>query len=121
MDSFLLGGGFEVMFTVVFLLVLAVFIAVLWQTVAQSRRNSRAPRLTVPAVVTAKRTAFHRSGTHNHATGTTWYYATFEVESGDRIELPVSGQEYGQLAEGDSGRLTFQGTRYLDFVRNIEY
>ena len=45
------------------------------------------------------------------------YYVTFLVESGDRIELCVSGTEYGMLVEGDTGRLTFQGTRYLSFER----
>ncbi len=29
----------------------------------------------------------------------------------------ISGQEYGQLAEGDRGTLHFQGTRYLGFDR----
>ncbi|WP_412104691.1 MULTISPECIES: DUF2500 domain-containing protein [Viridibacillus] len=43
---------------------------------------------------------------------------TFEVQSGDRIELPVSGREYGILVEGDFGLLTFQGTRYKSFERN---
>ena len=52
-----------------------------------------------------------------HTTSSTWYYATFEFESGDRMELGVSGSEYGMLAEGDSGKLTFQGTRYLSFER----
>ena len=33
-------------------------------------------------------------------------------------EFLVSGTEYGMLAEGDSGELTFQGTRYLNFQRN---
>ena len=45
------------------------------------------------------------------------YYVTFQVESGDRMEFEVSGTEYGMLAEGDSGELTFQGTRYLNFRR----
>ncbi len=40
------------------------------------------------------------------------------MESGDRIELAVSGYDYGQLCEGDRGRLTFQGTRYLGFERD---
>ena len=35
----------------------------------------------------------------------------------DRLELCVSGGEYGLLAEGDVGELTFQGTRYLSFER----
>ena len=45
------------------------------------------------------------------------YYVTFQVESNDRMEFEVSGTEYGMLAEGDSGELTFQGTRYLNFRR----
>ena len=45
------------------------------------------------------------------------FHVTFQVESGDRMELPVSGREYGMLAEGDIGKLTFKGTRYLSFER----
>ena len=57
-----------------------------------------------------------------HSTISTSYYATFQVESGDRMELSVTGTEYGLLAEGDRGKLTFQGTRYLGFERlgNVE-
>lgn len=47
----------------------------------------------------------------------TRYYVTFQVDSGDRMELPMTGSEYGMLAEGDVGKLTFQGTRYLSFER----
>lgn len=43
---------------------------------------------------------------------------TFEVKSGDRMELSVAGKEYGQMAEGDVGELSFQGTRFLGFERN---
>ena len=56
------------------------------------------------------------SGAHGyHTTSSTTYYVTFQVESGDRIEMSVSGSEYGKLTEGDEGKLTFQGTRYLQF------
>ena len=44
---------------------------------------------------------------------------TFQVESGDRIELQVKGNEYGMLVEGDYGKLSFQGTRYLGFERQV--
>ena len=40
---------------------------------------------------------------------------TFQVESGDRMELRVSRSEYGLLAERNQGNLSFQGTRYLGF------
>ena len=53
----------------------------------------------------------------SHATSSTDYFVTFEVESGDRMEFLMAGTEYGQLMEGDEGKLTFQGTRYLGFER----
>ena len=45
------------------------------------------------------------------------YYVTFQVESGDRMEFHVTGQQFGLLLEGDQGNLSFQGTRYLGFER----
>ena len=53
----------------------------------------------------------------HHTSHSTTYYVTFQVESGDRMELHVTGQEFGLLVEGDQGKLTFQGTRYLGFER----
>ena len=44
---------------------------------------------------------------------------TFEVESGDRIEFHITGLQYGKLKEGDTGVLSFQGTRYLSFERHV--
>ncbi len=52
------------------------------------------------------------------SSSSSWYYATFEFPSGDRREFLVSGQESGLLAEGDHGRLTYQGTRYRRFERD---
>ncbi|MEF2097481.1 DUF2500 domain-containing protein [Bacillus sp. CFBP9009] len=52
----------------------------------------------------------------SQSTSTT-YFSIFEFESGDRFEFRLSGREFGILAEGDSGTLTFQGTRYIGFAR----
>lgn len=61
------------------------------------------------------------SGAHGYmTTADTSYYVTFQVESGDRMELSVNGSEYGMLAEGDEGKLSFQGTRYLGFEREFD-
>ena len=57
-----------------------------------------------------------KRGIPSQSTFTT-YFSTFEFESGDRVEFRLSGREFGILAEGDSGTLTFQGTRYIDFAR----
>ena len=113
---------FPFFFFAVFGMVLIVFVVTLVRGISEWRKNNNSPRLTVPAKVVSKRTSVsrghhHGANGHMHTTSSTWYYATFEVESGDRMELGVSGSEYGMLAEGDSGKLTFQGTRYLSFER----
>ena len=120
-------GLFDVMFAVVFLLVISVFIVVFVKGISQWNKNNHSPRLTVPATVVSKRAdishhhhanAGDATGAHGYHTSTsTSYYVTFQVESGDRMELHMSGSEYGLLIEGDRGNLTFQGTRYLGFER----
>lgn len=116
-------GMFEIMFFIVFGLAICVFLMTFIKGMKEWNHNNHSPRLTVPATVVAKRTNISRhrhSGTnghhHHHHTSTT-YFVTFQVESGDRMELHLTGQEYGLLVEGDRGNLSFQGTRYLGFER----
>ena len=118
-------GMFAVMFTVVFVLILGVILVTLVRSIGQWSKNNHSPRLTVDAKVVAKRTnvsRHHHSGGANHVgytSASTTYYATFEVASGDRMELRLQGHEYGLLVEGDRGELTFQGTRFLGFCRKV--
>ena len=46
--------------------------------------------------------------------------ATFQFESGDRLELKIPRDRFGYLVEGDTGKLHFQGTRFLDFQRQSQ-
>lgn len=120
MDSFFFGGGFQILFFLIFTLVIGMFIVTAVRGIGQWRKNNNAPRLTVDATVVSKRTDVTRHHHHDptgfdHTSSSTWYYATFQVASVDRMEFSLSGQEYGLLAEGDMGQLTFQGTRYLGF------
>ena len=111
---------FQILFTILFVLVAVVIVVTIIRNLSQWHKNNQSPRLTVPATVVAKRTSVtHFQGGNNGAQchTSTAYYATFQVESGDRMELQMNGQDYGMLVEGDRGRLTFQGTRYLDFQR----
>ena len=86
--------------------------------------NNEQPVLTVWAKVVSKRTnvSSHMNNNDNMSSSThsTTYYVTFQVESGDRMEFNVRGSEYGMLVEGDSGKLTFQGSRYKGFSRELE-
>lgn len=119
---------FEIMFTLVFVVVIGTFIAIIVKGISTWNKNNNSPRLTVAAEVVSKRinVTHHRhanagdvTGAHGyHTTSSTRYYVTFQVDSGDRMELSVSGSEYGMLADGDRGKLSFQGTRYLSFERS---
>ena len=121
------SGLFSLMFTLIFLLAAGIIVAAFVQGIHQWNKNNHSPRLTVDALVVTKRmdvshrrhvNAGDHTGAHRYHTPTsTFYYVTFQVDSGDRMELTVGGADYGQLVEGDRGKLTFQGTRYLGFQR----
>lgn len=120
--GFFFGGGFEIVFFLMFFLILGVFIYNIVRGIGQWNKNNHSPRLTVEATVVAKRMDVSHHHHHNadhmdHTTTSTSYHVTFQVESGDRMELNVDGYEYGMLVEGDRGKLSFQGTRYLGFER----
>ncbi len=70
-----------------------------------------APEKTEQARVVAKRT--YVWGQHAH----TVYYATFELNDRSRTELTMEGSDYGMLAEGDEGTLTFRGKSFVRFDR----
>ena len=124
--------AFGLMFTVVSGLIVVVTIVIMVVILLRAARgistrnkNNHSPRLTVSAVVVSRRTKVSHyshanagdAGGGHHTTSSTWYYVTFQFVSGDRMEFPVDGSEYGMLVEGDEGELTFQGTRYLGFER----
>ena len=118
-----IGFGFQIyqiMFLIVFGIAMSSVLMTTIRGMKEWNKNNHSPRLTVPVIVVTKRTDVSRrrhrgaNGHHHHHTSTT-YYATFEVESGDRMELQLEGFEYGLLVEGDKGKLSFQGTRYLGF------
>ena len=91
-------------------------------------KNNRSPRETANARVVTKRTKVSGHGGHtavrnvsgmNAVSSSTYtrYFVTFELENGKRLEFSVKDPEYSMLAEGDRGRLSYQGTRYLGFER----
>lgn len=125
MSSFgfgLMGSLFPVFFTLMFIAVFGMLIFTMIKGISEWNRNNASPILTVDAKLVAKRAHTSRSS-HNHGNGhihhssSTSYYVTFEVESKDRMEFRLDSSEYGMLAEGDVGRLTFQGSRYHSFER----
>ncbi|MDO4534511.1 MAG: DUF2500 domain-containing protein [Clostridium perfringens] len=121
------SGAFEFMFILVFLIIIGGIIVTAIRGIGQWNKNNQAPQLTVDATVIAKRINVTHNQSVNeaditgaqgcHTTTFTSYYVTFQVESGDRIEFYISGNEYDMLKEGDYGKLIFKGSHYLGFKR----
>ena len=102
---------FPIMFIAVFGIIFGSIVSSLVKNRKQERKNDASPRLTSEATIVTKRT--HVRGDHAHTT----YFATFQFESGDRLELEIPRDQFGYLVEGDRGKLHFQGTRFLNFER----
>ena len=94
---------FIVMFVLVFAIIAVTFIVILVRGVSEWNSNNHSPKLGVEATCVSKRTSVTHhsdpvagdiSGAHGytHSSNTT-YYATFEVESGDRMEFRISGPQ----------------------------
>jgi hypothetical protein len=126
------GSGFGIMSSIMpiivgigFSLICGIIIVTVVRSGTQCIKNNNSPVLTIAMKIVTKRIAVSRHQHHHggdmtmdHQTSSTTYYATFESENGDRMELRVPDKEYGMLVEGDMGSLTYQGTRYKSFVRD---
>lgn len=108
---------------VIFVLVIGGIIFAVVRGIGTWAWNNGQPVQTLSAHVVSKRTDTSGTGSSmdsDFGSGrvSTSYYVTFEVGNGERKEFGMSGREYGLLAEGDPGMLTFQGTRYKGFARS---
>lgn len=120
----LFEGFFGIAFVLIFVLVFGIFLFTIIKGISTWNKNNHSPRLTVEATVVSKHEnvshSHHQSGSDgsmSYITTSTTYYITFQFESGDRLELQVQGYDYGMIVEGDRGKLSFQGTRFLGFER----
>ncbi|KAA0561844.1 DUF2500 domain-containing protein [Bacillus sp. CH30_1T] len=102
---------------IIFVIVISFILFSVIKGVGEWSKNNQSPTLIVRAKVLAKRTAVRGGG---ETRAYSQYFVTFEVESGDRMELKVKDNEFGMLVEGDQGELTFQDSRYLGFVRHFQ-
>ena len=121
--------GDPLIFTLLPKIILFVFIAVsliilynVLRGLKEWQSNNSQPSLYEPVIVSDKRThVWGGGGHHGHhmhrGRSRTSYYVTFEFEDGERREFMMSGHKYGQIAQGDTGTLTYQGTRFHNFER----
>ena len=105
----------QFIFPLFFIVFFVLFGVVVFRSLKEWNKNNHSPRLTVDVTVVGRRQ--HRSHSSANDIGHTSYYITFQVESGDRMELAIPSSQFGYIIEGDKGKLTFQGTRFLNFER----
>lgn len=110
--------GFIAFGSIIFIAVLGVFGYVIVKGLSTWMSNNAADIVTEKGKVVSKRTQVWGGG--NNTSASTSYFVTFELEDGHRMELPIKAQQYGLLAEGDVGDLTYQGTRFKAFERQID-
>lgn len=110
------GITFESSFiTIVFFIVFGSIAFSLIKATVTWSSNNQSQTFTIPVKIVTKRTNIR--GGSNHSAAYTSYFITFEERNGERQELKVNGRDFGQLAEGDIGLLTYQGTRFHTFER----
>lgn len=118
-------NGFDLFFSIVPAIIIIVFVIIaVLGGIKQWFHNNNSPVVRTKAMVVSKRTevSHHNttmSNTNHVGHCSTSYYVSFELDTGSRIEFHVQGNQYGILKEGDCGILIFQGTRYLQFDREI--
>ena len=115
---------FNIMSRLIPLLVIGVFIFIIVRGIMNYTKNASQPILTENVRVLGKRTnvSSHmnssNSNMNNRRTSTT-YYVAFETDAGQRLELRMSGREYGIIMEGDTGNLMYQGEWFKGFDRDV--
>ena len=83
----------EVMFYMMFFLVMSFFIVTFARMIGEWIRNSNSPRLTADATVVAKRDQMHRHTSSNgHSHRSYSYHVTFQFASGDRVAHAIFGK-----------------------------
>lgn len=113
-DNFMFGA-FPIIFFLIFGIVILGFIFAIGKGISQAAANKTKPVETVPARIIGKRP--HTWGGSGDSSAHTSYYVTFELEGGERMEIPVNDNFYGMHVEGDTGMLTHQGTHMISFER----
>ena len=98
-----------------------IFYYALYRFIKAAIGGGIAPRRTVEAMIVKKRLSCER---HHHGAEVftdherTNYFVTFQLERNNRIELQVKESQYDLLFDGERGKLTYQGKRYIRFRSN---
>ncbi len=115
---------FSIMFFIVFALIVGTIIINAIKGISEWSNNNKQPILDINCKVVSKELVFHIL-THIlqilvvfiMVVLVTLHIMLLLNLKVKRTKFSVNGKEYGMIAEGDYGKLKFQGTRFLEFNR----
>lgn len=110
---------FDVIFPIFFLAFFGFITFSIIRGVKEWSYNNKQPIVPVEATIISKRESVSHHNHDGHMSNSTTYYVGFEFVNGERIEFSIPGRKYGLMGEGDRGTLTFQGSRFISFERNV--
>ena len=117
-------GLFGILFLFLLFTVIGGIVAIIAVGVVRKKKNDRAQKTVTGATVLSKQVTTQRhpvagdtSGAHGTTTFHT-YQAVFLTADHVQRTFIVDDSTYEQLTEGEHGRLTYQGTRFLGFERD---
>ncbi len=114
-----------ILFVVLFVIVSGGIAAIIVTGIVRKKRNDRAAQTTVDASVLEKHTTVQRHPVAGDTTGAHGYtrftsrHVTFLTADDAQQTFDVDETVYDALTEGDRGQLTYQGTRFVGFVRSV--
>jgi hypothetical protein len=106
------GTGLESVYPVLFFIVIAAIVGIILFAFFKMIRKRTLPLLMVDARVVSKRSETEENGEEV-------FFVAFDLPTGDRMELRASREESEMLAEGDEGKVSFQGIRFVAFYDKI--
>ena len=109
LESEVFLGTFLFGFAIVFIVIFGVVFYKKW---AEDKNNSEKPIETKSVKVVAKRNIMN----NNPNVGS---FILFEFNDGSRQELSINATTASMIAEKDTGMLTYQGTKFLKFERDL--
>lgn len=83
---------------------------------AQRKEDAKHPVITNAAMLADKQAT--KSGGFIRV-GRIDYLGIFELADGERVKLRMSREEYIRYMEGERGVLTYQGSRFINFDRQM--
>ena len=98
---------------------IAIILSLLLVAVFSQRVGERfSPKDGLPEAVRAKVVARREHiGADDQGTPFTEYFITFELYSGERIEMMVPDDKYGLIVERDQGKLRYDKEHFISFER----